>query len=86
MFEEDFQLPLLNHVLNEQTVSNTFVVIALDIQEVIYVLYYQPWTFMDDLNRWVDALSQALSSVSKKLSLQTLDGMKKKSIILSFSI
>ena len=40
MFEEDFQLPLLNHVLNEQTVSNTFVVIALDIQEVIYVLYY----------------------------------------------
>lgn len=66
MFEEDYLTKLINQVLNESKIHETFIVIALDLQ--------QPWTFMEDLTKWMGILTEAFAKV--KLNLSALDDMR----------
>ncbi|TNV71249.1 hypothetical protein FGO68_gene11094 [Halteria grandinella] len=79
ILEEESQRYLLPRILNHKNIRNTFVVISLDLQE--------PWTFMEDLDRWVSVLQDLLAEL--KLNLQELEDMKSNSIfemVTSFKI
>ncbi|CAD8111576.1 unnamed protein product [Paramecium primaurelia] len=66
ILEEEGQKYLLPQILNHKNIKNTFVVIALDMQE--------PWTFMEDLDRWISVLQDMMADL--RLSLNELEEMK----------
>ncbi|KAL4451029.1 hypothetical protein ABPG74_021351 [Tetrahymena malaccensis] len=68
IIDEETQNQLLPIVLKQNTVKDTLITIMLDLSE--------PWTFMEQLDKWIEMITNHLQSL--QISLETLDQMRAK--------
>ncbi|EAR92881.3 cytoplasmic dynein 1 light intermediate chain 1 (macronuclear) [Tetrahymena thermophila SB210] len=68
IIDEETQSQLLPIVLKQNTVKDTLITIMLDLSE--------PWTFMEQLDKWIEMITNHLQSL--QINLETLDQMRAK--------
>jgi len=60
---------LLQFAINENTISNCLVMIAID--------FSQPWNLVESLNKWLDIIKKHIASITDKMHLDEAEEIKR---------
>ena len=70
VISEEEMTSMIPKVLTQEDLEYTFAVIVPDLE--------QPWDLMNQCQRWMDALKDAIFQISPKLKLKTLERLKER--------